>query len=236
MALRICSCPDENGRDVLAIDPMFLPWLMWDEERPKGQARVVCQIVSGPDGEFMLESNGSVMDSPLYWRRPWEKLVGFRMMPATDLYQSGFDKRVKQEFMNLSPFLRVLLPNDAMVIVADVADSYPAIPMHLNYAVATQAELIELHNTLYTRFIAWRGDLINTMCHGEFRLPPEEDTPENRELYGYRAIKMARAIGRFNRQQSFWGRNFGSDASYEAELVEELMKEVEQRVARSKRR
>jgi hypothetical protein len=138
--------------------------------------------------------------------------------------------------MNQSALLRVFLPNDAIVMVADIADEYPTIPMHLNYAVATPVEIMALHNMLYTRFIGSRRQIVDIVGRGEFKFPPEAETEELRQVYAERAIKLARAIGRHNRQNSFWGRNFGSDASYEAEIVGHLMKEVNRRIAEAKRR
>ena len=137
MAITIQSVPDEDGNDVMALNHLFLPTVHWWEDRPKGRAHVLCQVYPGPDGEFILQTTGSVIDHPLYSRRPWEKLVGFRVVPASELYYSAVDKRLRQEFMNKSALLRVFMPDDAMVMLADIADDHPSLPMHLNYAVGT---------------------------------------------------------------------------------------------------
>ncbi len=85
------------------------------------------------------------------------------------------EKRLRQEFMNLSPVLRLLLPNDAVVILADFDDDFRSVPMHLNYGVGTAVEFVGLHNVLRRRFIDERRAVVEKVCDGEFRLPESWD-------------------------------------------------------------
>ncbi len=152
------------------------PWIKWEEDRPFGKKVFVnCFITEGDNGELLFASNGGLLPDAVYRRRPWEKLMGFRTARAEELYYSGMEKRLRQEFMNLSPVLRLLLPNDAVVILADFDDDFRSVPMHLNYGVGTAVEFVGLHNVLRRRFIDERRAVVEKVCDGEFRLPESWD-------------------------------------------------------------
>jgi hypothetical protein len=185
-----------------------LPWLVWDEDRPSGNKRVSCAITANDFGdELLFETGGSLLSDPVYWRRPWEKLVGFSPVPASELYYSGVEKRLLNEVMKGLAILRIWGPDDGVVMLADFADDRPSIPMHLNYAVGTPIDITTLHNALYTRFIADRRAVVDDVCGGEFKWPLA--TPESLAKERARTALLAKAIERSNKKDRFWGKLFG---------------------------
>ncbi len=120
----------------MAIDYYDLPSLHWKETRPTGATtHVICFISGADNGDLLFACNGGLLPDPIYRRRPWEKLMGFKIVPAVDLYYSGLEKRMKHEFTKNWAALRILAPDDATVITAEFADDHPSIPMHLNYGL-----------------------------------------------------------------------------------------------------
>jgi hypothetical protein len=225
MSIRIASVLDENGEDVLAVTPQFLPLIIWWEDRPKGKAEVRCKISGGPNNEFMFESTGSVMADPVYWRRPWEKLVGFRAMSAGELFQSGFEKRVQEELMRNWMYFRLTLPNDAQVMTAEVADEFPSVPMLLNYGIGSQIEMMELHRALFTRFISWRQRLVETVWQGEFKWGADM-SEELKNAIVERTVRQQFALGRHKKKNSAWGW-LHSTESYEQAELDMVLKQAE---------
>ncbi len=207
MTITIRSVLDDNGVDVLAHNVVGLPWLMWDEDRPSGSKRVSCSISADDNGELLFTTNGSLLNDPVYCRRPWEKLVGFRPVGASELYYSGVGKRLIQEVIKEFALLRVFGPDDGVVMLADFCDDQPSIPMHLNYGVGTPVEVTALHNALYSRFIAARRAVVDAVCDGEFKWPKSDKELEAKALA--RAQALATSVDRYNKKNSFWGRLLG---------------------------
>ena len=170
MSITILSVPDRQGANVFAHDVMGFPTVTWTENRPNSVKQVECKIEFGNNNELLFQTNGSILEAPMYWRRPWEKLVAFRSVPASQLYYTGLENRLRQEFMNMSALFRLWLPNDAVVMTAEFADDHPSVPMHLNYGIGTPMEVIELHNALHRLFIGEREAIVNTICHGEYQI------------------------------------------------------------------
>jgi hypothetical protein len=203
MAITIRSALDNKGVDALRYTVHGLPWLMWDEDRPSGSKKRVACAIYGSD-ELMFKTSGSMLSDPVYRERPWEKLIGFRAVPARDLYYSGMEKRIEEELKRNGVLFRLLLPDDAVVMTAEFADDRPSLPMHLNYGVGTPVEVAELHDALYQRFIGERKAIVDAVCGGEFKYPsPVEAQTEAR------AKSLTEAVNNSNRKNSFWGRLFG---------------------------
>jgi hypothetical protein len=208
MAITIRSLVDETGVDVWAYDDGGLPWLVWDEDRPQGKrAAVGCSIYANDNDELLFETDGSLMSASMYRSRLWEKLVGFRAVPASELYFSGMEKRIQQELMNNWMLFRLYLPNDAVVMTAEFADGHSSVPMHLNYGVGTPVEIAELHDALYRRFIGERKAILDAVCDGEFKWP-RIDSERRAKIMARERISQ-RAFAAYRRKNSFWGRLFG---------------------------
>ena len=57
-----------------------------------------CAITANDFGdELLFETGGSFIERSRLLARPWEKLVGFRPVPASELYYSGVEKRLLNE-------------------------------------------------------------------------------------------------------------------------------------------
>ncbi len=152
------------------------PWAVWEEDKPSGKREIVnCFIAEGSSRELLFAADGGVLPQPIYRQRRWEKLVGFRSMPAKELYYSGVENRLRQEFMNKSAALRIMLPDDAVVMLADFADDYPSVPVHINCGIGTQVEINALHGALHRAFIAERWQVVESLCGGEFKVPDDWD-------------------------------------------------------------
>lgn len=158
-------------------DAVGFPVVEWTETRRNGSARVKCFITRDPATDALLfATSGSLSTNGLYTQRPWEKLVGFRPTPARELYYTAADHRMNealrsiasQKFKTAALFIT---DDDSIVMLADIADECPSIPMHLNYALGTAVEIAELHSELYRCFIAQRQALVESLCDGEYKWP-----------------------------------------------------------------
>ncbi len=207
VAIRILSLAGEDGEDVFNFDYRGLPWIQWAEDRSSGKKTVHCMIVPGDYGELLIQTDGSMLNDPVYYQRPWEKLVGFRPVPASELYYSGVGKRLLQEAMKEFAILRVFGADDGVVMLADFCDDRPSIPMHLNYGVGTPVEVSALHDALYSRFISQRQAVVDTVCNGEFKWP-KEDRESVAKAQARRQAAVT-AVDRYNRKNSFWGKLLG---------------------------
>jgi hypothetical protein len=103
-------------------------------------------------------------------------LVGFRPASAKELYYTAEDHRMNEALKSIASrkFKTAALfmgDDDSIVMLADVADEYPSIPMHINYAVGTPVEIAEIHSELYRCFIAQRQALVESLCDGEYKWP-----------------------------------------------------------------
>ncbi len=197
-----------NGLDT-SFDEWGFPRAAWVEDRKSSQQYVYCFITEGQNGTLLFASSGGLLPDLIYRQRPWEKLIAFKPVPAVELYFSGFDRRVQQEFANRHALLRILVPNDAIVMTAEFADDHSSIPMHLNYGKGTGIEIAELHNMLQRRFINQRQHIIDSICHGEFKLPQDgmkrELTTESDIRDG---LELSNRLVR-DMNKGFFGRLFG---------------------------
>lgn len=205
-------CPTINkGADPNAFDDWGFPLAKWTEDRKFSKETVVCFITEGTDGTLLFASTGGLPTDLIYRQRPWEKLIAFKPVPAAELYNSGIDRRLQHEFANRNALLRVLVPNDTIVMTAEFADDHSSIPMHLNCGKGTGLEIAELHNVLQRRFINQRQHLIDTICHGEFKLP--QDGIERSLLTELRILgvheRALRDWKELHKKESFFGRLFG---------------------------
>ncbi len=212
MVIKIGTLVDELGVDHLATDFYDFPLLRWNETRPNGASKsVVCFISGDENGDLLFASNGGLLTDAIYRRRRWEKLVAFRAVPAVELYYTGVEKRLRQEFMNQYALLRVLAPDDGVVFLADFADDHPSVPMHLNYAIAPQVELVALQDALHRRFILQRRQFVDVLCDGEFKVPKEHANDlEHCRLTTEADFVKANQLLKEQRKKGFFEKLFGS--------------------------
>ena len=207
MSIKICSFIDEDGLDLLSLSGDGTPRVVWDERRPNGSKRVNCSIECSDNNELLFATDGCMFDDPMYRSRPWQHLVAFKPVPASQLYYSSFDNRLRQEFINQSAFLRLLLPDDAVVMTAEFSDDHPSIPMHLNYGIGTPTEVMELHNALHRRFILNRQTIVETLFNGDFVCPMNDFYDPKRSEADNQKIKDV--VAKRNHQKGFFGKLFG---------------------------
>lgn len=191
----------------VAKDALGFPKLDWYEDR--GNKKQICcsaYITTGSGQELYFASDGGFLSDSVYRKRPWEKLVGFRMARARDLYYSNMENRMREELKREFLWFRMTLENDAVVMLADVADEHASVPMHLSYGTGTPVELEQLHSALHHHFLVRRQSLIDSLCNGEYRLPPKADPwlVDERRLRGLKAMNEAAFA-----ERSIWSRLFG---------------------------
>jgi hypothetical protein len=134
------------------------------------------------------------MQGSVYKQRPWKNLVGFRMAHAKELYLSQLDLTAREELKRMHWIYRLADAKNPTVMLADVADEYASIPMHLNMAMGAHFEFVQLHSALNKYFILNRQAVIDRKCDGDFYLPMREDAnwlmTEARHL-GFQAMTEA---------------------------------------------
>jgi hypothetical protein len=189
-------------------DALGFPRLDWYEDR-KTQKQVCCSayITTGLfPGALYFAADGGFLKDSVFKKRPWDKLVGFRVAKARDLYYSTTETRMreilKQEFL----YFRATLDDDATVILADVADENSSIPMHLSYGLGTPYEVERLHSALHQAFILNRQSTIDSHCSGEYKLPPQADPwlVDERRIQGLKALNES-----YFKERTFWDWFFG---------------------------
>ena len=154
-------------------DQVGFPMAEWFEDKnDRKEVHCTAYITLGPSQELYFASDGGAIGGAMYRMRPWKNLVGFRLAKASELYNSNLEQRAQQELMRQHFFFRALFGSDAVVMLADVADDYGSVPMHLSYGTGTPVQFSALHSLLHRRFILQREEFVNRVCQGEYRLPP----------------------------------------------------------------
>ncbi len=161
-------------------DAQGFPVVSWVEDRnlfaPGGAslARVTCFI--GRDettGVLQFVAAGSVRHGDYVEARPWQRLVSFERSSADHLYYSAQD-RAALEWLGQkgkTGIARMATTDGALVMLAHFEDERPTDPMHLNCAVASPVEAMQLHDRLTREFIAKRPHLVEATCNGEYKWP-----------------------------------------------------------------
>lgn len=162
--------------DPVAADGQGLPVVTWEEDRnhfaPEGagRARVACFIRRDEkSGVLQFVRSGSVRHGAFEEARPWDRLVSFGRETAEQLYTSASDRALLDVLASKSKSGagRLLATDGAQVMLANFADERPSVPMHLNCAEASPAEVALLHDRLHREFILKRADLLRDKCDGE---------------------------------------------------------------------
>jgi hypothetical protein len=165
---------DNNGPDAQG-----LPVVSWAEDRnlfaPGGvsPARVSCFIRPGADGSLQFVAAGPVRHGPDLQARSWQRLVSFERSSADHLYYSEED-RARMKWLrskDKTGAITVATTDGALVILAHFDDERPTDPMHLNCAVASPVEAMQLHDRLTREFIANRPGLTEALSNGEYKWP-----------------------------------------------------------------
>lgn len=135
------------------------------------------------------------------------------MANAKELYLSQLELAAREELKRMHWIYRLADGKDPTVMLADVADEYGSIPMHLNMGMGAHYEFVQLHSCLNKYFILNRQEVIERKCDGDFYLPAREDAnwlmTEERHL-GFQAMTEAAM-----KPRGFWGWLFGSSTKSE---------------------
>ncbi len=153
--------------DPVAADGQGLPVVAWEEDRnhfaPEGagRARIACFIRRDEkSGVLQFVRSGSVRHGAFEEARPWDRLVSFGRETAEQLYTSASDRALLDVLASKSKSGagRLLATDGAQVMLANFADERPSVPMHLNCAESSPAEVALLHDRLHREFILNRAD------------------------------------------------------------------------------
>ena len=166
--------------DAITHDAQGLPVVSWEEDRNLfapdglGPARVACYI--RPDkktGALQFVAAGSVRHGAFEVVRPWELLHSFEHSTAEQQYHAPAERALIDTLASKSKsgLGRLLATDGAHVLLANFADEQRSVPMHLNCAEASPAEVNILHDRLRREFIG-RDDVVRALCEGEFVWPP----------------------------------------------------------------
>ena len=167
--------------DAITQDAQGLPVVSWEEDRNLfapdgiGPARIACFI--RPDEKtrvLQFVAAGSVRHGAFEEARPWQLLHSFERSTAEQHYYAPHERALIDTLANKSKSgLGRLLANDgAHVLLANFSDERRSVPMHLNCAEASPAEVVLLHDLLLREFIDRRGDIVREHCGSEFVWPP----------------------------------------------------------------
>jgi hypothetical protein len=160
-------------------DPQGFPVIVWQEDRNVfaphggGRARIDCFIRPNEHGELQFVSAGAVRYGGFEKERSWAKLVSFSIEKADQLYYSAANRALIDVVASKSKSGagRLFTTDGAFVILANFADEWRTVPMHLNCAACAPVEVAELHNYLHSTFIANRPAAVEEHNGGEFVWP-----------------------------------------------------------------
>jgi hypothetical protein len=164
-------------------DAQGFPVVSWVEDRnlfaPGGGslARVSCFIRRDETtGVLQFVAAGPVRHGEFVEARPWQRLVSFERSSADHLYYSAQDRATLEWLGSKSKtgIARMATTDGALVMLAHFEDERPTDPMHLNCAVASPVEAMQLHDRLTREFIAKRPHLVENKCNGEYVWPEEK--------------------------------------------------------------
>ncbi len=169
--------------DAITQDAQGLPVVSWEEDRNLfapdgiGPARVACYI--RPDektGVLQFVAAGSVRHGDFEEARPWEVLHSFERSAAEQNYHVPAERALIDMVASKSKsgLGRLLATDAAHVLLANFSDERRSVPMHLNCAEASPAEVGLLHDRLRREFIDRRGDIVRDICGGEFVWPKDK--------------------------------------------------------------
>jgi hypothetical protein len=160
-------------------DAQGFPVVSWVEDRnlfapgSGGPARVSCFIRPDEEGVLRFVSAGPVRHGEFVEARTWQQLSSFERSSADHLYYSAQDRAALDWLgqKGKTGIARMATTDGALVMLAHFEDERPTDPMHLNCAVASPVEAMQLHDRLTREFIAKRPHLVEVMCNGEYKWP-----------------------------------------------------------------
>lgn len=163
--------------DQVTMDAQGFPVVAWEEDRnafaPEGfgRAHVACFIRPDAQGVLQFVSVGAVRHGDYEEARRWSNLSAFTRDTAERLYAEPAKRALINALTNKSKSeaARVLFTDGAEVMLAKFADDRPGVPMHLNCAECTTAEMAILLDRLHREFILRRDALVHQKCAGEYR-------------------------------------------------------------------
>lgn len=132
-------------------DGAEFPVVSWIEARRfAGREKIECRIMKTATGELYFVARGRVRLGTFEEGRPWQRLQGFAIKSAAELYQDQNEQVLSRHFANKNAVLGGLLHDGSRVLVATFRIGSP---MHLNYADAPLAQLERLHGILSESFV-----------------------------------------------------------------------------------
>jgi hypothetical protein len=225
-------------------DNAGFPVVEWTEDRNShapnspswfsSRVTIACFITRDEvTGELLFATNGSPQQGLVYQRRPWKHLAGFHAEAARGLYYTHEELRqhelTRQAFTAMrpkdgNPVVGVLLAgmitdDDSIVMLAefDHNDRHASVPMHLNYATATQIQVAELHDRLHQAFIVSRDAYVHELCDGEYLWPAGKEHLAIRPPQGATMNSIDRALNRISAMIIIAGMIWGSTEALHGE-------------------
>lgn len=161
----------------VSADAAGFPVVRWQESRGMAQAGaglidVECRIMKDShDGTLLFVARGPVRRGEFEEGLPWERLRGFSVHGAEDIYYSRSEASRRHQLAGKGLAARWLWGDPGRVLVAEFQGGAT---IHVNCVDAAPMDLEPLQRTLEDLFVRRAEDLVAGLCREMFRWPVDD--------------------------------------------------------------